>query len=458
MPAGEDQERERFAVAVEHGLDAVPPNSDADGELLQELELVALLRQSRVALAPSADESARMRARVMAAAATMLQPASEVSGRDEICDTLPNGNTHTRPGVALAPGVDADAETWVDTIPIGVGDDIAAWDESTNVVPIGRAGRGRHRFPSQQPGRRSRGLLGISAAAAVMVLAVAGSGAMFSQAALPGDSLYGIKQTTESALVGLTPGQGNKAQRQLDYASTRIDEAQKVNSESAPDNEKAADISQALKGFDDQAEDGSKLWLNSANSGSSADNSAHLSQLSGWAQRQNQRLSSMRTSMPASAQPDADHSMRLMEDLRTRAQSLNNRKGCDRVTTGKTDELGPIPAKGPCKVSTATNAPNVKSVVPSTTESRTTAPSESSSSSSESSSRPEKDNSDQGGTNQDTRPALPILPNLTDGSGQVLPNSVNQKQSNNLVPPQKATNGGLLGNLLKPLVPKPSNQ
>ena len=37
-----------------------------------------------------------------------------------------------------------------------------------------------------------------------MVLAVTGGGAMFSQGALPGDSLYGVKQTTESALVGLT--------------------------------------------------------------------------------------------------------------------------------------------------------------------------------------------------------------------------------------------------------------
>jgi hypothetical protein len=456
MPAGEDQERERFAAAVEHGLDTVPPGSDADGELLHELELVALLRQSRVALAPSADESARMRARVMAAAATMLQPASQASGLDETYDTLPNGNAPTR----LAPGVDADAATRVDATPVAVGADPTAWDEPTNVVPISRAGRGRHRFPSRQPGGRgSRGLLSISAAAAVMAIAVAGSGAMFSQAALPGDSLYGIKQTTESALVGLTPGQGNKAQRQLDYASTRIDEAQKVNSASAPDNEKAADISQALKGFDNQAEDGSKLWLNSANPGSGADNSAHLSQLSGWAQQQNQRLSSMRTSMPASAQPDADHSMRLMEDLRTRAQSLNNRKGCDRVTTGETDELGPIPAKGPCKVSTAASAPGVRSVVPNTTESRTTAPSESSGSSSESSSRPERDSSDQDSTRQDTGPALPGLPNLTGGSGQVLPNSVNQKQNNNLVPPQKATNGGLVENLIKPLVPpKPNNQ
>ncbi|HEX4247063.1 MAG TPA: hypothetical protein VH008_04295, partial [Pseudonocardia sp.] len=69
MPAGAGRESERFAAAVEYGMDAVPPG---DGQLHRELDVVALLRESRAAMSPGADASARMRARVMAAAATML--------------------------------------------------------------------------------------------------------------------------------------------------------------------------------------------------------------------------------------------------------------------------------------------------------------------------------------------------------------------------------------------------
>lgn len=461
MSAGEEQEHERFAAVVERGLGAVRPGVGDDDELLRELELVALLRQSRASLAPSADESARMRAKVMAAAATMTQPAAH---RDELYDTVPNADAPTLVGLPVA----ADAETRADLAPVaGYETGYETEDESTNVVSISRASRGRHRFPNSAPSRQNRGLLGISAAAAVMVLAVTGGGAMFSQGALPGDSLYGIKQTTESALVGLTPGQGNKAQRQLDYASTRLDEAQKVNSANTPDNEKAADISQALKGFDDQTESGSQMWFASANSGSSTENSKQLGEMSGWAQQQNQRLASMRTSMPAGAQPDADHSMRLLEDLRTRSQSLNNRQGCDHVSSGS-DELGPLPAKGPCKVSTPAAAPNVKSALPSAVQSKTTTPKEDSDSHSSSSSHSDSDSSDrsdhsdrdQSGSS-DTPGLNNPLGTLNGGSGGIVPGSGDQQRSNTVAPPQNTSNssnnGGLLGGLLNGLTGKSNN-
>jgi len=213
MPSG-GQDSERFAAAVDFGADAVPPG---DEQLRRELDVVALLRESRATASPDADASARMRARVMAAAATMLQAPNETSTGNSAATTVTAMVTE-RPSFE-------DAPTMVDTPIIeAIEDEEPAEAERSNVVAIGKA-RGRHRFPtSKAPSPQRRGLLGISAAAALMVLAVTGGGAMFSQDALPGDSLYGVKQTTESALVGLTPGQGNKAQRQLDYAATRIDE------------------------------------------------------------------------------------------------------------------------------------------------------------------------------------------------------------------------------------------
>jgi hypothetical protein len=384
MPAGEGQERERFAAAVEHGVDAVPPG---DEELRRELELVALLRESRAALAPSADESARMRAKVMAAAASML-PANATQSND-----------------GSAEQSDDDAPTLADN-PVVVADEPPTAEQPTNVVPIGRGRRGRHRFPRSAVRSDRRGQLTITAAAALMVLAATGGGAMFSQGALPGDSLYGVKQTTESALVGLTPGQGNKAQRQLDYAATRLDEVRELNGGPAEAADRGADIKQALRGFNDQTAAGSRMWLASASSG----NTAELGALANWAQAQSQRLAALRSSMPASAQPDADYSLRLLEDLRTRAQSLNNRQGCDRIISGDADQLGPLPAKGACDSKENTLEPTTRSVAPPSSPARSGRSSESSSS------EPQSSDSSSSGSdradNESDEPKAPGLPGL----------------------------------------------
>lgn len=324
MTTGAGRDSERFATAVEHGLSyagAVPPGEEF---LQRDLELVALLRESRASLAPSSDASARMRAQVMAAAATMM-PSTTVDWSDSATDT----------------------------------DDFESVEEDTNVVSITSA-RGRHRFPSRTatgtgdtPHRHTA--LGLSAAAAMVLLAVTGGGALFSRGALPGDTLYGVKQTTESGLVALTPG-GSKAQRQLDVASTRMDEVQQLNASQAPAADKGADISQALRGFNEQTTAASHAWLSGPNAGNSG-------ALAGWASTQSQRLSSMRSSMPTSAQPDADTSLRMLEQVRTRANALNNRSGCDAVTTGQSDQFGPIPARGACSSREAAT-PQTKQIVP----------------------------------------------------------------------------------------------
>jgi len=401
MPAGAGQDSERFAAAVEFGVDAVPPG---DERLLRELNMVALLREARSTGSPTADESARMRARVMAAAATMLPapaPDAQITAQTTAASAA---DANTVRVAAPATSFD-DAPTVADT-PVIEADDEPTEVERSNVVGIGRA-KGRHRFPaSEVPSPQRRGLLGISAAAALMVLAVTGGGAMFSQGALPGDSLYGVKQTTESALVGLTPGQGNKAQRQLDYAATRIDEVRQLNSEQVPAGDRSTDISQALQGFNQQTAAGSRMWLASAGSG----NSAELGALANWAQTQSQKLSALRTTMPSNAQPDADYSLRMLEDLRTRAQSLTNREGCDKVTSGDADQLGPLPAKGTCNVKESTSGPSGRTVLPD---------SPSSSSHSSSSSDPSTDSSTGSTKNnrskQNSDPGLPGLSDLTGG-------------------------------------------
>jgi hypothetical protein len=474
MPSGSERERERFASAVEYGLGALP--ADRDDELLRELELVAMLRQSRAALAPSVDESARMRARIMAVAAAEMAPTANTSiGNPTLAGNVAAvANAPTREQRPVTANPIADAPTRV-TAPIHaettqvepVSAELASMEgvggeADTNVVPLSRAGRrGRHRFPtSKAPSRQQRGLLGLGAAAAVMVVALTGGSAMFSQGALPGDSLYGIKQVTESTVVGLTPGAGNKSQRQLDYAASRIDEAQKVNASNSPDAEKSADISQALKGFDTQTESGSQMALQNAQSNpSNQQNKAQFNELSSWSQKQSQKLSQMKASMPASAQPDADHSLRLLEDVRTRSQSLSNRQGCDKVASGESDSLGPVPAKGACSSKAATEAPTFKSVspaapatspVPDTSSSSTPSTKSHSSSTSDSGRSHESGGNSNRSQNGKQIPGLSDLSdNNNDNNSDVLPD---KKRVDNPLPlpdrENNSDNGGLLPGLL----------
>ncbi|MDQ2710288.1 MAG: DUF5667 domain-containing protein [Actinomycetota bacterium] len=337
MTTGAGRDSERFAAAVDNGHTYAGAVPLGDEFLARELELVALLRESRASLAPSPDASVRMRARVMAAAATMVAPVPAMDGADGT-------------GALVAASLSSDS------LSSDIGE--SAEDE-TNVVSIGGA-RGRHRFPrrlsaAETPHRR--GAFGLSAAAALALLAVTGGGALFSKDALPGDTLYGVKQTTESGLVALTPGQG-KAQRQLDVAATRIDEVQALSSSRAASADRGSDISQALHGFNEQTTAASRTWLAGPNPGNTGD-------LATWASTQSQRLAAMRSSMPASAQPDADSSMHMLEQLRTRASALNSRKGCDNVTTGESDEFGPIPAKGACNTKDSTpQAPQARQMIP----------------------------------------------------------------------------------------------
>ena len=450
MSAGGSQNSERFAAAVEYGwsADAVPPGDD---ELRQELEMVALLRQSRAMAGPDADASARMRAKVMAAAATMLStPDAEQTspGISPGLVSVPAGRTSFE-----------DAPTMVAGQPVvddaNIGSDISG-DETTQVVApsnvVGiNAARGRHRSSAGIPADEAtspqrRGLLGVSAAAALLVLAVTGGGALFSRDALPGDSLYGVKQTTESALTGLTSGQ-SKAQRQLDSASTRLDEVQQLNSEPASDS-RDADISQALHEFDQQSAAGSRTRLASAGPG----NGAELGSLANWAQAQSTKLSGMRSSLPASAQPDADHSMRQLEDIRTRAQSLNNRQGCDSVTSSESDQLGPLPSKSSCSGKVATSAPNTTSVLPPSSSNEGRSSDRSSSSSDSDRSRESGDPTRSTRSTKDDGPNLPVVGGLTGGSdsGGGLTGRQNTRGGDSVPTTDQAPkSGGVLGgNLL----------
>lgn len=127
-------------------------------------------------------------------------------------------------------------------------------EADTGLVP---ADTSRLRLPERRP-RRERRL-----AAVVGGLAVVGattSVAVAAQSALPGDTLYPIKQVIESAHVGLSVGEANKGATVLANASDRLTE---VDALAHQDGGVADDlrIAQTLNTFTDQATQASDLLL-----------------------------------------------------------------------------------------------------------------------------------------------------------------------------------------------------
>ncbi|NUU24149.1 MAG: hypothetical protein HOV68_22000, partial [Streptomycetaceae bacterium] len=154
------RQREQFARAV----DAHPgPTAEAD-EFADELAVVALLRKAAVTAGPDEAARARMRARVL--------------------------------GAEPAPPTELDR---------------------TGLDEIGHDPR-KHRTGA-------RGRLVVALAAALCLLfSLAGMSLLLSRDALPGDALYGVKRTAESASLGLTFDEESKGYKRLEFAGARLGE------------------------------------------------------------------------------------------------------------------------------------------------------------------------------------------------------------------------------------------
>ncbi|GGM69748.1 hypothetical protein GCM10012275_45320 [Longimycelium tulufanense] len=294
--------RERFARAVDAlpaSLDDdVPPTAASgvdrlDDRLTSELAVVALLRRAaeEPAVTPSPDARERMRRRVLA----------ELSDRP----ATPSPTRRPRP---LAGGV----------------------------RPPRRPRGDRH------PGSVAHGRLVVAlAAAACLVLSVSGMGLLLSRDALPGDTLYAVKRSAETASLGLAFGDSARATKHLEFAAARLGEIQTL-----VDREyRSADpYLDALADFDADAAAGARLL---AVTGSNGD-AQLLDTLRGWAEQQERRLSATTAALPRDAAAKADGTARLLQRVRERATSLLGRTGCTVVTAGASDDIGPLPSSDPC--------------------------------------------------------------------------------------------------------------
>ncbi|MFD4672295.1 DUF5667 domain-containing protein [Lentzea sp. NPDC058450] len=187
----------------------------------------------------------------------------------------------------------------------------------------------------------ARARVAVAAAAVLcLLLSLAGMSVLLSRDALPGDPLYGIKRTTESASLGLTFDEEDKAFKHLEFATSRVTEMETLADRSATS---AAQIT-ALGDLDADAVEGARQLTTYA---TSSDKTA-LPVLNEWALAQYVKLGTLRTRLPDEARAHADTTMWLLASIAQRAHDLAARAGCDAVTSGASDTLGPLPAKDEC--------------------------------------------------------------------------------------------------------------
>lgn len=212
--------------------------------------------------------------------------------------------------------------------------------------PPARTGAAVLSLPRARGGVRRR--FGVAVAAMLVLLAaLSGLSVLLSQGALPGDPLYRVKRTVEAASLGFTFGEQARGMQHLKFAADRVDEIRELTDRArhgaAPP---VAAFRTALHGFDADALAGSRALTTA---GTSADASA-LDSLQHWARHEYQQLDSLAGRMPAAAVRGTRLSVTLLSRMIARVGALRQRLGCEAITSGASDELGPLPATGRCAV------------------------------------------------------------------------------------------------------------
>jgi Domain of unknown function (DUF5667) len=185
-------------------------------------------------------------------------------------------------------------------------------------------------------------LLVATAAALCLLVALSGMSLVLARDALPGDALYGVKRSAESAELGLTFGDEPRGFKHLQFATARVDEIEALTARGAGDDPRR--FLTALQSFDSDAASGARLLIESATNGTGDE----LATLRDWAEQQALRLQVAGTAMPERAADRTTGSLTLLTKIRDRAAALQERMPCLAVTSGARDEIGLLAADGLC--------------------------------------------------------------------------------------------------------------
>lgn len=449
MASGRDEGAERYAGALEQqeaghrspmsstrrstsGNDPASNSDDPtmrtpalDPELREHLDLAAALRDAgRSAPGPDRDATARMRASLMEAIGGAVEMApDEVDDQQE--GRLLGGAGGRGTGRAGRRGA------------------VRATSPGRRRRDDARPGDGRPERAGAEAGprrggrRRSRAgrIMGNVVTGTCAVLLLGALTVVLSRGALPGETLYGVKRSSESVEMGLTGGQEGKGRKHLEFAALRLEEVSGLVERGSTtaagtgptaaglDPDEAALVSENLRSFDEQARAGSRLMLPLAGQ-PTGPAPAELAQ---WSREQSLRLDGLSPSLQGDDKTAAAGSKKLLERMNTRASTLDQRRSCPEVSTGE-DELGPLPSDARCA------ATERKVVAPeSTSEPTSTTSSRESNSSSETSTT--TDESTESTAEKSTEPSPKVDPSTSTSTGRETPDPVQVPMPVPLMPP-----------------------
>jgi len=222
-------------------------------------------------------------------------------------------------------------------------------EESVSRPAVGRASVGtvhesasRRLLPKQRGPKtrlttnRGRARGAILVGLAVGTLALSGISAA-SGDAMPGDALYGMKLSAENAQIALAGSDANKGKLYLDFAQTRLSEAQQVGAGSGS-------LDSVLKKMDSQTTTGAKLLFTYALAHKDA---SVLNTVDQFVTSQSKQLTPWEQSLPLgqAAHNEALTSVSVLGTISQRSQEVRAAVSC--TTTVKiltTDRFGPEPS------------------------------------------------------------------------------------------------------------------
>jgi hypothetical protein len=186
--------------------------------------------------------------------------------------------------------------------------------------------------------RRARWMVVRRAALATAAAAVVGLGSVgaLSGNANPGDSLYGVKRAKESAQLALTPSDVSKGVRELQYAHTRLTEADSVV-------RKGGSVRPMLADMDAFTESGARRLTTTA---VDRRQTAPLDAIDDFVGGQSTALQDLATQLPDADRDRMLDSLALLDRIKARSAALRATAECSRGSSDAGgDELGPYPRK-----------------------------------------------------------------------------------------------------------------
>ena len=185
--------------------------------------------------------------------------------------------------------------------------------------------------PTLRPrGGRARGAILVGVAAGAIAVS---SMSAASENAVPGDALYGMKRSTERAQLALASSDLSRGQLFLDFAQTRLAEADAVRGD-------RAGFTRVLDDMDADTRQGIKLLTTSA---VQREDEAALDAIGSFLTSQRREVSALLDGASRAERDRTGKSLGLLDSISRRAEGLRAALRCDAAPATRADALGPLP-------------------------------------------------------------------------------------------------------------------